>query len=95
MPHIPRGFASTRGLSPELGSIPRKSAQKQAQIPYRGNESDGLSGEAKGESNKNSMQQEAISPNKWDVDTDNVFAFLFGKDTLEKSREDVEKGHGE
>jgi len=81
MPYIPRQFAATRGISPELTTIPRKPPSgDQAPVPYHGSsKTDDLSDYAKNEHNKNSFQKQAVSPRKWDVSPDAVFAFLTGQ----------------
>ena len=81
MPYIPRQFAATRGISPELTTIPRKPPSgTQPPVPYHGSsKTDDLSNYAKNEHNKTQLQKQMISPQKWDVSPDRVLAFLTGQ----------------
>jgi len=79
MPHMPRRYASTLGVSPELSTVPRRprSVESRPPVPYHGS-SEGEGPLSDYHKPPQQRQMERLSIQRFEVDPDRVYQQLFG-----------------
>lgn len=77
MPHIPRRYASTQGISPDLTTIPRQAPRPtKPPVPYHGSSP----GESAPELKSRDDMVPKLSIRNWNMDPARIFKALFGKE---------------